>query len=102
MTDLLSRAGKSSSERFKVLQDQMSILQQRARKLVAPSFLRLPPLKKTQANREEVEALISQELQTIQLNRASRKIAKHESAQRSAVFLAQDRENFYRSTVTIM
>lgn len=99
MTDLLSRAGKSSSQRFKILQDQMSILQHRARKLVAPSLLHLPQLKKVEANKEEVEELIAKELQALHKDRTTRKIVKHESTRPSAVFRAQDREDFYRAIV---
>jgi len=100
MTDLLSRAGKSSSQRFKILQDQMSILQNRARKLVAPSLLHLPPLKKAEANKEEMEALIAQELQALHKDRAAHRTTKHGSTRPSAIFQAQDREDFYRAIVS--
>ena len=99
MTELLSRAGKSSSQRFKILQDQLSILKHDVPKLAVSPLLPLPGPKQA-TRREEVEKLIDKELE--QLQKSPRKVSKPPPSHPSAAFKAQNRDDFYRTTVRDM
>lgn len=88
--DLLSRAGKSSTQRFKILKRKNSILQPRKKFLQRPLHSR----RKEELSREALDQLLQKELKLLQveaLSQPSQPVLKRASPS----FKTQDRETFY-------
>ena len=101
-SELLSRAGKSSTQRFKILKHKHEVLQDEQRKKIVTNSLAAPAVQKEEMSRETLDGLIERELELLQREAAVRE--KEASIQErqllSPSFKAIDREGFYKAQVS--